>query len=199
MPKLIGFDAGLRTGFAVVEPKKPPVTGSKAIPGSAAELGLLCHAFGHFVRDMIEEHKPDGIVLCKPWIGGFSVKKKKGGFRVAQDISATEILFGMYGMAKAVAYAAHIPVYDLHESQVRDAFGVRSDRSIKNKDKRRKDLKAKVEAACAACGWHVCDDHAGDALLAAAYQLGSMVPKVAVEANTPLFAAAPKKKRRRKK
>lgn len=164
MLRLLGIDAGFTTGFALVEPGRPPITGSKSIPGSAAELGLACHHFGHLVRDLIAEHKPDGLVLCTPYI---STK-----FR---DINPTKVLFGMYGMAKAVAWAANVPVHDLYEPTVRSAFSVKVPKGTPKK-LRHKVLKGAVMQACTSRGWQVPDDHAGDAMLAAAYQLGTMLP-----------------------
>lgn len=188
MPKLLAIDAGFTAGFAVVEPGQPPITGSRSIPGSNIELGRACHHFGHMVRDLIDEHHPDGLVLCRPFISAFAFKTKNGLDRVTPNINVSMVLDGFYGMAAAVAFSRDIQFIPLYEGAVRKAFGVTVPQ-IKDKEKRRKALKAAVVAKCVELHWLVCDDHAADALLAAAYQLGKMVRGIAHE-STPLFAAA---------
>jgi hypothetical protein len=193
--RLLTLDLGFTTGFSVVERGKAPITGSKQLPGSVEELGLTCHHLGHFLKDLIEEHKPTGIVLCTPFIGTFAFKTKTGLGRVTPDINPIKLLFGLFGMAMAVAHAANIPVYEVYEPTVRAEFGIKVDRKIKDKEKRRKALKDSVMLACTSRHWYVCDDHAGDAMLAGAYQLGKLLLAVV---QPLLFATKPRRRARKK-
>ena len=186
MARLLSLDVGLTTGFAIVEGGKPPITGSVMLRGnSSTGLGPACHDLGHLLKNLIGEHKPDGLVLCTPYIS-----------KKFTDISPTKLLFGMFGIAHAVAYTANLQVYELDESRVRAAFAIKSDRSIKNREKRRKDLKNKVIQACTDRRWLVCDGHAGDAMLAAAYKLGALQQQFAIQTQPLFVAAAPKPRRR---
>ena len=190
MPKILSVDAGFRTGWAVVEPGRPPITGSTPIPGSADALGLACHHFGHLVKHLIEEHQPTDMVICTPFVGAFSFKTKTGLKRMTPNIDPIKVVFGLYGMAKAVAHTQNIVIHDLYEPSVRAAFDVRVPRGTPKK-KRHKVLKGAVIEKCREYGWLVKDDHAGDALLAAVYMLGRLMPQLA-HMTTPLFAGRKK-------
>lgn len=155
MARLLALDAGFFTGYACIQPGAAPVTGSVAVPGSADDLGLACTRFGHLVRDLLERFKPDGLVLCTPWIS-----------KKFQDINATLVLFGFFGIAAAVAYSAKVPLYRVHEPQARRAFLAPA-----KVPKKSADIKAAVIAKCQERRWYVCDDHAADALVAAIFQL----------------------------
>lgn len=185
--RLLALDAGFTTGYAVVEPGKPPITGSRDIPGSANQLGLACHYFGHLVRDLIAEHRPTHLVLCTPYIS-----------KKFQDINPTKVLFGLYGMAKAVAYAANIIVDDLHEPTVRAAFNVKVPKGTP-KNKRHAALKNAVEQACHVRRWAVPNHHAGDAMLAAAFRLGELLLLTEQGHQTVLQLPTPKRWKQRKK
>lgn len=202
--RLIAVDVGLTCGFAVVEAGVPPITGSRKIPGNSSDLlGIACSRFGHLIKDLAEEYHPDALVLCRPFAS------------LKFGIAPTRLLFGLFGMAHAVCYSRGLPIYELDESRVRDAFGVKpAPRSVRNPEKRRRILKANVLQACTDRRWYVTDDHAGDAMLAGAYQLGALDQNSAI-LSQPLFIAAypadddpvriigraiiPKKKRRRAK
>lgn len=156
--RLLALDAGFSTGYACIQPGLPPITGTVDVPGSAAELGLACTRFGHLARDLLERFKPDGLVLCTPYIS-----------KKFQDINPTLVLFGFFGVAAAVAYSAKVPLYRVHEPQARRAFLAPAKIPRKSKE-----IKAAVLAACQARSWFVCDDHAADALVAALFQLDEL-------------------------
>ena len=182
MTKLLALDLGLTTGYAVVRGGSPPITGSAMLPGNATDLGELGHAAGHFIKALIEEHRPDGVVLCTPFVGAFAFKTKSGLDRMTPNINPIKLLFGLFMVAHAVAFASgKIPVYEVYEPTVRAEFGVKVDRKIKDKEKRRKALKDAVVLACTSRRWLVCDDHAADAMLAGAYRLGTMTIERAVQ------------------
>lgn len=176
--KLLSLDCGLTTGFALVERGEPPITGSIDFPGNSTDkLGLLGVRFGHWLKDFLASSQADGLVLCVPYISPKFT-----------NMPVTKVLFAMFGIAKTVCWTASVPVYELMEPRVRRAMGVKAGHGRKN-------TKAGVLQACRDRRWYVTDDHAGDALLAAAYQLGILQPMAAIESQ-PLFVAAQRKRKK---
>lgn len=177
MTKILALDAGLTCGLAFVEGGMPPNTSSHKIAGNSSDqLGLACHKFGHLVRQQIDTYKPDGLVLCTPFIS------------MNHGIAPIKLLFGMFGMAHAVCHSMQMPIWEVSEQAVRRHFKIATPK-IKNAEKRRRALKASIVKRCEELGWYVSTDHAADALLAAAYKFDEINPKFAHK-STPLFKAA---------
>lgn len=184
--RLLALDAGFSTGFAVVEPSKPPISGSIKIEGSSEELGIMGVRFAAAMRRLMDEHKPTDIVMCAP-----HVRILRRGKMTTIDIRPIRVLFGMFAIARAVAHSLNIPFYEVDESKARKVvMGVVPRKSA--------DIKAAVIAHCQKCRWYVCDDHAGDAVIAGVYQLG-ILQRGSAHATDPLFAVAPPARGRKKK
>lgn len=179
--RLLGIDAGFHLGFACVEPGKPPISGSVEILGSSQQIGLMAVKFAAAMRKLIDEHKPDGIVMCPP-----HVRIIRTGKFTTVDVKPIRVLFGMFAVGAAVAESLRIPFYEPPESEARKAI-------IGFVPRKSEDIKAAVIAACQQRQWYVCDDHAGDAVIAAVYQLGKLV-RGSAHRTDPLFIVAAKAK-----
>lgn len=151
-----------RLGWSVdAPPANLPRYGLILLPGMKS-LGTLYAAVRNSLSDLVEEHRPDVLVWCKPM------------FRDAQ--TAAQALLGVSAIADLVAHDNDIRTFDVVESSARKdvlgrgSFGERDPVTRKIiKGSGTKAVKAAALAWCAKCGLDVDSDDIGDSLVLLAY------------------------------
>lgn len=160
--RILAIDCSTRRlGWSVdAPPASLPQYGLIELPGMA-RLGVLYAAVRNSLSDLVEEHRPDVLVWCKPM------------FRDAQ--TAAQALLGVAAVADLVAYDNDIPAFNVHEATARKdvlgrgSFGERDAAGKIIPGTGTKAVKAAALAWCVKCGLDVDSDDTADSLVLLAH------------------------------
>lgn len=150
--RVLGIDAGTRVGFGLIEPRRAPVSGSRAIAKDASHLGRLLTEYESFLTTLISQQRPHKIVVARLFI-----------WRTDTENNVLP-LFGLVAMTHAIAYECGVPIESVAESAARRAFLAPA-----KIPKGSEAIKAAIFNSCRARGWRACDHNASDALCIASY------------------------------
>lgn len=179
--RVLAPDLGFRMGFAVLGGGFAVRSGSHAIKGSAAEMGLSFRSLEDRMKLLIEEHVPDVIGVAIPYIGQLAAQKwNPKARRVTPD--TIRVVYGLECKLQEIADAHGLRYIRVSEVEARKAFtGYGGGKSAEQKKR--------TQDACTQRGWIWCDDHAADALCIADFVHNMLNPKQAHK-TAPLFLSA---------
>lgn len=166
--KIVAVDAGLRTGYAIIQPGRAPVSGSVQIAENGKNMGSAFASYERWLEPFLLKHRPNMVALADPFIS-----------RKAAP-SAVIFFLGFIAHTHSMAFKCGVPIEPIAEGTARRAF-------MSYVPPKSADIKKAVVSACRVRGWPVCDDHAGDAVCIGAYAMEKFAPKRA-HTMTPLFA-----------
>lgn len=161
--RILACDISTRKlGWSVdAPPENLPRYGLIELPGMK-HIGRLNAAVRNSLTDLIEEHRPDIFIWCRPKFGGGQTTE--------------QALTGIASIAELVAYDNNVRPYNETESHVRKvvlgrgSFGQRDPKTRKIiKGTGTVEAKAAVMRWCARCGLDVDNDDTGDSLVLLAY------------------------------
>ena len=162
---VLALDLATRTGWAIGEPGKTPVSGSiRFASQGASHEAIFARAFA-WAGEIIENNAPTTIVWEAPMPTSFN----RG--RTTSDV--TTILFGLPAIVGAAAY--RLGIYDVRKANTKDV----RNHFIGCNPKRAR-AKPLVMRQCRAMGWEVEDDNEADALAVWHFMCSILEPKLAV-------------------
>lgn len=162
MVRVLSIDCSTRRlGWAAdAPPANLPRYGLILLPGLKS-LGVLYASVRNSLTDLVEEHRPDVLVWCRPM------------YRDAQ--TAAQALLGVAAVADLVAYDQGVRAFNVHEATARKdvlgrgSFGERDAAGKLIKGSSSKATKAAALAWCAKCGLDVDSDDVADSLVLLAH------------------------------
>lgn len=179
--RVLAIDPGMTTGFAALGGGRKPSAGSRKMPGGAGEMGKIMRYADRTIRELILAERPHVIALATIFIGS------RGGRPIQPD--AISPLMGVHFKAQEIADELGLRCVEISESECRRAF-------LTAVPKKSAEIKKAVMRACRLRGWPFPDEHAADSYCVASRALEILEPETAHE-TTPLFAVAPKGRRKK--
>lgn len=173
-------DLGFRLGFCFAKADEIPVSGSLPVVGSTSDLGIAGRALDGIVRTLILRHRPAVLGYTTPW---FAYGKS--------NLADLRHIIGFGMVLEMIADELKLECAEVNETEARNDF-------MGYVPVGRKKIKIAVQAQCRYRGWPCKDEDAADATCGAVYLLAIHEPKTA-HSLTPLFLAAPKGKKPKKR
>lgn len=152
MPKLLALDLSSNVGHAVMERGRPPMFGTLRLRGDRArQLGL----FLEWLEEMRGVHRYDGIAWERPLLAP------------TDKVDTLELLYGLVGVAYAVAGKYELPWRECDVKQVKITLTGRA-------NAKKEEM---VAAAMTDWNWKVATDHEADAGAVGVWAFEQLWPK----------------------
>lgn len=157
MRKVLALDLATNVGFAVGIPGGEPAFGSHRLPATQQDVGAFAGAFDTWLRALLREHSPIGVVVfCATILPR----------HVQANIATVRKLNGLAWHTEFVAKADGFRCFEMYEAQARKTFTGSG-----------KSKKPEVRARCDALGWSTANEDESDALCAWVHACAQLAPE----------------------